>query len=350
MVLRIPRLRVARPIGLVALVSTLFSVGAGIGAPANIARADNCLNAPNSPTPQGSHWYYRMDWPRQRKCWYLRAPDQPPQEALQVVPEAASAAPSELAPEPSVAPSDDASPSPHVKTLSVRQQPAPMTNGAAEGPVRSSAQEGSGVPSNAPASVPPANKAQRSAQAPAAATGVVWPDPPSAIASPAATNAVPNDDGAGSSGRAADIRMSEDARSSVARAASTAPAAMPQSATATPVEMLLLLALGLAAAGILSRIVMKFAAARREPIVTDYADLDWIDDNALQPQFLDDPSDREFTAHSDGYADFRTEPSQPPPAASRRRNPAMPESPSAAAEDLEATERVIMRVLHRARA
>ena len=345
MVLRIPR-----PTGLIALFYTLFCAGAGVGMPANIARADDCLLAPNSPTPQGSHWYYRMDWPRQRKCWYLRAPDQPPQEAPQAVPEAASAAPSKLVPEPSAAPGDDASASAHGKTLSVRQQPAPMTNAAAEGPVRSSAPEGGGVPLNAPAPVPPANMAQRGAQAPAPTAGVVWPDPPPAIASPAATNAISNDAGAGSSGREADIRMSEDSRSSVTRAASTATAAMPQSVTATPVEMLLLLALGLAAAGILSRIVMKFAAARREPIITEYAGLDWIDDNALQPQFLDDPSDREFTAHSDAYADFRTERSQPPTASSRRRIPAAPASPSAAAEDLEATERVIMRVLHRARA
>jgi hypothetical protein len=200
--------------------------------------------------------------------------------------------------------------------------------------------------------VPPANTAQRGAQAPAATAGVVWPDPPPAIAAPAATNAVAisNDAGAGSSGREADIRMSEDSGSSVARAASTATAAVPQSATATPVEMLLLLALGLAAAGILSRIVMKFAAARREPIITDYADLDWIEDNALQPQFLDEPGGREFIAHSDGYPDFRTERSQPPAASPRRRNPAAPASPSAAAGDLEATERVIMRVLHRTRA
>jgi hypothetical protein len=347
MVLRIPR-----PIGLTALVFTLFLAGAGVEVPANIARADNCLPAPNSPTPQGNHWYYRMDWPRQRKCWYLRAPDQPPQEAPQVVPEAASAAPSKLAPEPSAAPSDDASASARVKTLSVRQQPALMTNAAADGPVRSSAQGGSGAPSNAPAPVPPANMAQRGARAPAASAGVVWPDPPPAIPSPAATNAVAisNDAGAGSSGREAGIRMSEDSQSSVARAASTATAAVPQSVTATPVEMLLLLALGLAAAGILSRIVMKFAAARRQPIITDYAELDWIDDNALQPQFLDDPSDQEFAAHSDGYADFPTGRSQPPAASLRRRNPAAPASPSVVAEDLEATERVIMRVLHRARA
>jgi hypothetical protein len=348
MVLRIPR-----PIGLTALVCTLFSASAGIGVPAKIARADNCLTAPNSPTPQDSHWYYRMDWPRQRKCWYLRAPGQPPQQAApQVVPEAASAAPSKLAPALSVTPGDDASPSTHVKMLSVKPQPAPMTSATAAEPVRQSAWEGNAAPSQGPA--PPANLPQPGVQtlAPAAPAGAVWPDPPPVIAATAATNAVAVSDGAGAGpiGRKDDALMSEDSQSAARHAASPMTAMPPAPVTATLVEMLLALGLGLAAAGILSRIVMKFAAARREPIITDYAELDWVDDNTLQPEFLDDRGDRGFTAHSDPRTDLRSERSQPPAASSRRRSPAAPASPSATAEDLEATERVIMGVLHRTRA
>jgi hypothetical protein len=33
--------------------------------------ADECLAAPNAPTPPGSHWYYRLELPTQRKCWYV---------------------------------------------------------------------------------------------------------------------------------------------------------------------------------------------------------------------------------------------------------------------------------------
>jgi hypothetical protein len=33
--------------------------------------AETCLAAPNSPAPQGSHWYYRLDRASQRKCWHL---------------------------------------------------------------------------------------------------------------------------------------------------------------------------------------------------------------------------------------------------------------------------------------
>lgn len=36
--------------------------------------ADECLTKPNGPTPQGQHWYYRIDHANSgRQCWYLRA-------------------------------------------------------------------------------------------------------------------------------------------------------------------------------------------------------------------------------------------------------------------------------------
>lgn len=33
----------------------------------------NCLAAPGAQAPAGRHWFYRLDKPKQRKCWYLRA-------------------------------------------------------------------------------------------------------------------------------------------------------------------------------------------------------------------------------------------------------------------------------------
>jgi hypothetical protein len=36
--------------------------------------ADDCLAEPSGPTPQGQHWYYRIDHANNgRQCWYLRA-------------------------------------------------------------------------------------------------------------------------------------------------------------------------------------------------------------------------------------------------------------------------------------
>lgn len=33
---------------------------------------DECLLAPKNETPDGSHWYYRIEHPSNRHCWYLR--------------------------------------------------------------------------------------------------------------------------------------------------------------------------------------------------------------------------------------------------------------------------------------
>jgi hypothetical protein len=34
-----------------------------------------CLTAPKGQTPEGSHWYYRIEHPSERHCWYLRKGD-----------------------------------------------------------------------------------------------------------------------------------------------------------------------------------------------------------------------------------------------------------------------------------
>jgi hypothetical protein len=44
--------------------------------PVSTAYADDCLAAPNSAAPQGSHWYYRIEHATKLKCWYLRALDE----------------------------------------------------------------------------------------------------------------------------------------------------------------------------------------------------------------------------------------------------------------------------------
>src|SRR5258708_25755408 len=33
--------------------------------------ADDCLSEPKNQTPPGGHWYYRIDGPNHRKCWFL---------------------------------------------------------------------------------------------------------------------------------------------------------------------------------------------------------------------------------------------------------------------------------------
>jgi hypothetical protein len=37
--------------------------------------ADECLSAPKGQTPEGGHWYYRIEHPSNRHCWHLREED-----------------------------------------------------------------------------------------------------------------------------------------------------------------------------------------------------------------------------------------------------------------------------------
>ena len=62
---------------LISVVAVLLIALADGSLSAGFARAEeNCLAAPNAPAPQGSHWYYRTDFIKQSKCWYLRAEGQ----------------------------------------------------------------------------------------------------------------------------------------------------------------------------------------------------------------------------------------------------------------------------------
>ena len=76
-------------------------------------------------------------------------------------------------------------------------------------------------------------------------------------------------------------------------------AGMAGSLTATP--MLLTLALGLVAAGAVTRVVTKIAATRRAIIVFDHAESDWVDDqwrperrNGQEHRFVDEPQESEL--------------------------------------------------------
>lgn len=40
------------------------------------AKADACLARPGASAPKGSHWYYRIERPSGRRCWYLGAANQ----------------------------------------------------------------------------------------------------------------------------------------------------------------------------------------------------------------------------------------------------------------------------------
>ena len=70
----------SRLTGSIPFIATVLIAALSVGTSTSTARAKDCLAAPNSPAPEGSWWYYRLDWPTQRKCWYLRALGKPAQQ------------------------------------------------------------------------------------------------------------------------------------------------------------------------------------------------------------------------------------------------------------------------------
>src|ERR1035438_5058536 len=59
--------------------------------------ADDCLSAPKDETPEGSHWYYRIDHATKLHCWYLRAEGE---RLSQAAPANSSRATNPIAPKP----------------------------------------------------------------------------------------------------------------------------------------------------------------------------------------------------------------------------------------------------------
>jgi len=84
--------RVRRPIGSVAFASALLVSIFGAAPRAGAAGAADCLTEPDSSAPPDSHWYYRIDQATQRKCWHLRAVNEPPQHGVLKTAQAAPAA------------------------------------------------------------------------------------------------------------------------------------------------------------------------------------------------------------------------------------------------------------------
>jgi hypothetical protein len=63
--------------------------------------ADNCVAAPTGVAPQGGHWYYRIDWPTKRHCWYVRVEREKP---LRLAPQDSAASAPAVSPQAAAAP------------------------------------------------------------------------------------------------------------------------------------------------------------------------------------------------------------------------------------------------------
>jgi hypothetical protein len=124
----------------------LLSVAASVvltAGPHNAARAaDSCITEPKTETPQGKHWYYRLEHGTGRHCWYLRGEDEASAQTPTAEPVASA-------------------------------KPAPATSGNV--PARSLA--------DARAEFAPKARVEDNGNAPSGRS--VWPDPQPAAAAPA---------------------------------------------------------------------------------------------------------------------------------------------------------------------
>ena len=291
--------QIPRPMGPIALVATLLVWSVSVGAPTTIARADDCLAEPNSSAPAGSHWYYHLDKTTQRKCWYIRATDQPAQPAAaQATSDGASLSPPPpiSAEEPAAASanipmsisSGDSTPAlPRVKSPAVKPRPASVSSATSPQSVQQSAPKAtpqSGSASSVPE--PPAAKATLSSQIsdppvpahPPAATPA-WPDPRVIAAEPTAP---PSDARTESLRPTVDTPVSDDTKNTSRGDPSSNNPTATTTTSLMPVEMLFIAAVGLVVAGFLIRIVMKISAGRRRRITIDQHDVDQIDDRLKQ--------------------------------------------------------------------
>jgi hypothetical protein len=132
--------------------------------PASTANADTCLTAPKGPGPKGSRWYYRVEWPAQRKCWHLVLNDKRQKTALKAAPQADADDDTEATPAPAanIAP---------VRTAESQQaKPVPAPAPVAPRVQTLITRNASNTDETAPWPDPPANAAPRAdEQTPAAA-------------------------------------------------------------------------------------------------------------------------------------------------------------------------------------
>ena len=249
----------AKSLGWVALL--VLVTGANPALPANPAGADDCRSGPNSPAPAGTHWYYRLDWATQRKCWYVRA--QSRRTSLVTAPAMgvpASAPRSVLAPSDPTPALETASPSPSLsynaaapsvraETSVLAETSAPVSSRIFDETARQSVLDKSTAPTEEAPAVQTAASSETGARA-AAAPSAASPDPPIAVAS------VQTQESAATSTRNRADVVSDQAENS-------AQSGGLNNNTTTPITIFPVLALGLALLGMGSRFLIKHAAARR---------------------------------------------------------------------------------------
>jgi hypothetical protein len=342
-----------RPMASLALLAVL-AFGSGI--PTNAARADDCLTAPDSPAPEGSHWYYHVDRATQHKCWHVRVTDQPAEQttapaasdASAVVPAApikkpatSSGAPMSISPDmgaassmPPVkprratlsgAPADAAvqqsaekgssawsttpatagtpmatipgeAPSlPRVKVLGVKSQDTPVSGAAAaDQPDQATAQRDPVSSTTEVSSWQPSPSSQMGDPATAPAAGPARPDP---IATSVNTPDAAASDRPESSRPSANGAATDNVQTAAQNSPPVTQAEPASSPTLGPIAMFVVAALGLVVAGLLLRIVMKIPSGYHQRV--DRRGFDWV-----QNRYQGESGGNRSVYQPDGLSDY----------------------------------------------
>jgi hypothetical protein len=347
-----------RPCGPIALFVALVVSGVCIIVPANTAYTDECLAAPNSPAPQGNHWYFRIDGAKSRKCWYFRALGQSGQQVVAKA-TSASAPPTRLQSIKTRSASNAAPPASASMSTShgSSAHPAPIISVTLDSDVEPSGREGSSPASSIPeahALRKATTQADVSNPAPMIAAGDTIPDAdveqsrregspasliPQALASQeSATPAVlgPTEDtGVVSVRSRANGQASYNAESTAKRLFRILPCHGCMSFLSSQLHpriasrhkwkvsgkdflVLLILIFGLALAGVLSGVAMKIVRVRRERVILDHSEPNLIDDQHQHER-------RDSLQESESYqqeSDLPDNLEQIPSSAARPRNSA----------------------------
>ncbi len=291
---------IARLIPVVAVLPVAFGYGAiGIGsARAEEKSADeNCLAAPNTLAPQGSHWYYRTDHVKQRKCWYLRTQGPAIQEqAAQEQPETGVTA---RRPTPNTAP--DQSGSEPLELRPGEAQPPALAAKPTKGNMQDGAQASrpTGVGQAAcPEPPSPAGTSQVAWPKPPSLAGpgqVAWPDPPPAAGADKVAWPAPSSPGGGVKGASGE-NAPKDRTTQTQEVPATGSisdkgarndvgadklVAKPNQ-SGSSVGLLLVFAIGLILAGIFVRWIVRMTLTRRPTVYLDRQEPVWATGNASQ--------------------------------------------------------------------
>jgi hypothetical protein len=267
-----------------AVVFLIIISGATIIVPFDLARASDCLAAPNSPAPKGSHWYYHLNRETQQKCWYVRSFEKQSQHAT--APSTDAAVPSTSAGQigPTAARDIDG-PSRRVElpTKAIRDHASNTI------PNRSASQVAPREDTELPASRESASF--DTGVQPTAPNAVVWPDPP-----PMAAAINPGEADAAAADAALDP-VPHDANSAGSNGERT-------STSEIPILIFPALAIGLVVIAFGTRLIVKGTGVRHAPII-EGTEADAIADQSLHELLNNQRADSSILEEGD-FESFAT--------------------------------------------